>query len=133
MKKGILIIVLILVLVGIGYGAYYFWSNSETQLRKSIEDAYYENQYLEVCKFNNYKGFVFIENCESAIRCFSLKIVELVRKDDLKELSKKMKWSDDAESTMAEYLRTISIDYQIIDPMAQRCLDENGFDVSLIE
>ena len=83
MKKLLLAILIILILAGIGFGIYYYANaNSEETLRKNIEEAYYQNQFTESCKFGGYKGFSSRDDCQNAVRCISAEMASLVKNED---------------------------------------------------
>ena len=128
MKKGVLIFVIIILLILLGGGIYYFWINSEKNLKKNIETAIYEDQFLEICKLRAYKGFDSRENCEGAVRCISLEMTELVKKEDLKVVSDKMKWSEDAESIIVSYVSDSSdIESQKLDSIMNYCFNQYNY------
>ena len=131
MKKGILILIVVVLLIIVVSGIYYFWSNSETQLRKNIEERYYQEQVLEICNLNSYKGFDSKQNCENAVKCISVKVSELIKKEDLKEMSKKVKWSDRVEHTISVYLSDeLGLSYPEMDAILQTCLSQYGYSAS---
>lgn len=73
-------------------------------MRKNIENEYYKNQILE-CGVGHDPEDFDPRNCEGVIRCISIGMSKFIRKEDLKIMSDKMKWSDDDKSTIFTYFR----------------------------
>jgi hypothetical protein len=131
MKKNLIFIIVVILLIIGGMGIYFIaFSESEEDMRKIIEDAYYEDQFLEVCKNQEYTGFKSRQDCEGAVKCISMEIAELIRTEDLKDMSEKMKWSERREHTMALYTIEINIDRREIESMMQYCLTRHGYNNS---
>ena len=127
--KGILIfLIIIIVLVIGGFGIYFFgFAESEVDMKATIENAFYEDQFFESCQSRGYVGFNSRDDCENAVRCISTEMTELVKKEDLKDMSNKMKWTDDAEHTMVVYLtEELKMDHNQLDSISKYCLEQNG-------
>jgi len=103
-RVGIIITVIVIILILVGVAGYYLWSNNETRLRGIIEEEYYTRQIIGF-RSANYQGFESKENAENAVRCMSVKLSELVKKEDLKMISKEMQKSESTASTLSNYLK----------------------------
>ena len=135
MKKGFIFLIIAIILIIVGISIYYFgFHETEEDMRKTIENAFYEDQFLEGCKLNSYSGFDSRQDCEDAVRCTSVEMAELVRQEDLKEMSDKMKWSDDAEHTMVVYTsETLNMEHKEIESLLFYCLEKYGYNRSAIQ
>ena len=132
MKKNLIFIIVVILLIIGGMGIYFIaFSESEEDMRKIIEDAYYEDKILEICKNQGYTGFKSRKDCEGAVKCISMEIAELIRTEDLKDMSEKMKWSERRKHTMTLYATEINIDPREIESMMQYCLTRHGYNNSI--
>lgn len=125
MKKLLLILLILIFLGTLSGGIYYVWVNSETRLRENIRNELYKDQLADEndCIQERFER----QACLNAISCISDKLAENVRKEDLKEVSKKMKEGYDEEQIIVEYFSSIGISHsKIEESMYQDCLVKYG-------
>lgn len=128
MKKIILISIIITVLIIAAGGIYFFPRESEDDLRKNIENEYYESQFIGCGLSHDRDNFNSKQDCEGAVRCISIEMSKLVRKEDLKIMSDKMKWSDDNKSTISTYFREkLGISNESINSLIKSCTKQYGY------
>lgn len=128
MNKIALIFIAIAVLVIAAGGIYFFSRESEDDLRKNIENEYYENQSIECPSNYKHEGFNSNLDCEGAIRCISVEMSKLIRKEDLKTMSDKMKWSDNDEHTIVTYSNEeLGITNKELDSIMKSCARQYGY------
>lgn len=132
MKKLLITLAVIVILIIVGISVYFLkFSENEQTLRKNIEDVYY-NYHILGAKSNGYIGFDSKEDAERATRCISKELSELVKKEDLKETLKKMKWSDRPTFTLQRYLiDDIGYDSNELEKTVNYCLDQYGYNESI--
>ncbi len=129
--KGILIFLIVIIVIG-GVSVYFIsFSENEEDMRKNIENIYYDSQILGF-KTNGYLDFDSREDAEGATRCISKEFSELVRKEDIKRISDKMKWSDRPTSTLQRYLKDeLDYDSRGLERTMQYCLDKYNYNETI--
>jgi hypothetical protein len=125
--KFLLILLILLFLGGISFGGYYIWSNSEDRLRGIIYDQFYSEEIADAD--NCVDQEIDKQTCLNFIDCTSNKVANEIRKEDLKELSKKMKESSDDERRVIKYFESRGLSHEELEKLIfESCIKRYGLD-----
>jgi hypothetical protein len=103
MKKLFIVIIICLVII-VGLIGYYYWDNSESIVRKRIQNSFYKEMSYEGCELNNYQNFPSKNSCLNAINCVSKEISEMIRDDELSVYNRQIKAKNSIEVMVFESL-----------------------------